>query len=73
METFVRWGTSVLRVVGHLNPVLSAPSSQSLELSLILSAALVPLVNTALIVEPHSPQVRGYTSQACLMKIKGQS
>lgn len=57
MEMFVLWVTSVLRVVGHPDPVLLAASSQSLELPLPPTATLALLGNIASVVVAHSPQV----------------
>lgn len=61
MEMFAPWVTSVLRVVGHLDPVLLAASSQRVELPLLLSATTAPLENTASVLEAHSLQVRYFT------------
>ncbi|XP_069546971.1 multiple epidermal growth factor-like domains protein 10 [Brachyistius frenatus] len=45
-------------LLGHPNPVLSAASSPSLELSPPRTAVHVPQENTASVLEPHSPQAK---------------
>lgn len=57
METYVPPDTSVPRVGGHLNPVLLAASSPSLEPRLRVSASAVHRGSTAGVQEPHSRQV----------------
>lgn len=59
METFAQWVTFVLRVVGHLDRVLLAASSQNLEHLLYRSAILAPQGNTVSALEVHNLQVEG--------------
>lgn len=59
METFAQWVTFVLRVVGHLDHVLLAASSQNLEHLLYRSAIPAPQGNTVSALEAHNLQVGG--------------
>lgn len=58
---FALWDTSAQRAAGRHSRVALAASSQSLERPPRLTASLVPLENTARVLEHHNQQVGDFT------------